>query len=118
MKIKNASKLLALPVLILSTMSTAANAATNREALQSCSEAIATSIAEKQGSPLKLNVDATHLMPERRLKEAAMFQVTVVNTADDNVVGMYDCRVSRRANVRSIQELSPKAMAVRTVTRG
>lgn len=107
MKIKTCSKVAALPVLMLSAIT--AHAATNGDALQACSEAIATSIEKQQGAELKLRVDASSIDPGRRLHNDTLFHLDAVDPATDNVVGRFDCRVNRRAHVRSLYELSPDA---------
>ncbi len=107
MKIRNHGKKLALPILVFGSM--AANAATERDAIRACSEAIATSVEQRQGATVKLTVDLSSVSVKRRLAEDTMFHLDAVNPVNDNVIGRYDCRVDRRAIVRSLQELPPDA---------
>lgn len=112
MKIKSRSKVLAVPILMLGAYS--ANAATDMDAVQACSDAIATFVEEKQGAPLKVSVDLSTSGLGRRLSEPTVFHLDATDPTTGDVVGRYDCHVNRRGIVRSLRELSPNMLAART----
>lgn len=107
MKIRKLSKAVALSVLMLGAV--AANAATDRDAVQACSEAIATNVEKRQGSTVKLTIDLSAVSTKRRLINDTLFHLDAINPATDHVIGRFDCRVDRRAIVRSLKRLPPDA---------
>lgn len=100
-------KIIALPLLMLSAIT--ANAATEHEAVQACSEAMKVSVEKKVGAEVKLTVDSSGTDPGQRLSPSTLFHLDAVDAATDTVVGRYECVVSRGAKVRRLIALSLNA---------
>jgi hypothetical protein len=109
---------LMVPLLVLLLSSAAANAATDLDAVRACSDAIATSIAENQGETVKVRIDQTYIDTKRSLGQFTLFNIDVMDSATDEVIGRFDCTVSRRANVRSLQVLPLDAPPAARRSRG
>ena len=107
MKTMKHATLIAVPALLLSSVT--AMAATDLDAIKACSLEIATAIENEQGAALKLNIDKSGFNERRRLKGITVFHIDAKDPSTNNVVGKFDCRVNRRAEVRSLRELSPGA---------
>lgn len=99
-----AKSVFVLPVLLLSSV--AANAATDMDAVEACSDAIATSIANKQGEAVKVRIDPSEVDAKRKLGRLTMFHLDVLESSTSSVVGRFDCAVNRHAKVRSLQRLA------------
>lgn len=99
-----AKSVFVLSLLLLSSV--AANAATDMDALEACSDAIATSFANKQGEAVKVRIDQSEVDARRQLGSLTMFHLDVLESSTSSVVGRFDCTVNSRAKVRSLKRLS------------
>lgn len=104
MKKFKAKSVLVLPVLLLSSV--VANAATDLDAVEACSDAIAASLADKQDAAVKVRVDQSMVDAKRRLGGLTKFHLDVMEASTTSVVGRFDCTVNRRAKIRSLVSLS------------
>lgn len=104
MRTRKGSSIFMLYVLLLSSV--AANAATELDAVEACSDAIATSIANKQGAAVKVRIDRSEVDTRRRLNSLTMFHLDVMDSSETSVVGRFDCTVNRSAKVQSLRHLS------------
>ena len=105
MKISNLAGAVALTSLL--SFPVVADAATDRDALQACSEAIATTIEKKQEASVNLRVDESSIDPDARLVGTlTSFEVDARDTSTDNVIGRFRCQVDRRANVTRLRTLA------------
>lgn len=103
MTIKAFSKLLV--VLALTLNGTLASAATDRDAVAACSEAIAEMFERKQGADVRARIGEHVIDLGRRLTAVTLFHVEAVNPATDAVIGKFDCVVNRQAKVRSLRTM-------------
>lgn len=93
-----------LPVLLLSSV--AANAATDMDAVEACSNAIATSFADKQGEAVKVQIDQSLVDTKRRLGGLTKFHLDVLKPSSTSIVARFDCTVNRNAKIMSLKSLS------------
>lgn len=104
MKITNPAAVVALPILLLSSVF--ANAATDRDAVQACSDEIATIIEKKQGAAVNLRVDDSGINPREILvSRRTSFEMNALD-ATENVIGRFRCQVDRKAYVTRLRTLT------------
>lgn len=84
----------------------AANAATEIDAMQACTDAIATEIKDAQGADVRVRIDASTIDPDKVLHGLTVFHLDAVDASTNELVRKFDCQVNRRAKVRSLRTLS------------
>lgn len=99
-----AKNVFVLPVLLLSSV--VANAATDLDAVEACSDAIATTFANKQDAAVKVRIDQAMVDAKHRLGRLTKFHLDVFEASTTSVVGRFDCTVNRGAKIRSLVSLS------------
>lgn len=105
MKVTNWAVLTALPVMLFSTA--LANAATDRDAVQACSEAVVTTIENKHGAAVNLRVDESGINPtEKLVSRSTMFEISAVDSSTEDVIGRFQCHVNRNAEVLRLRTLA------------
>lgn len=103
---RNGIRVTAVAVPVLSLCSAMADAATDLDAVQACSEAIATTIEERQGAEVGLRIDDSGINPRERLVgRVTVFDVNAIDVSTDKVIGRFSCRVDRRAQVTRLRTL-------------
>ena len=105
MKVTKWATVIALPVMLFSTA--LVNAATDRDAVQACSEAIATTIEKRQGAAVNLRVDQSGINPtEKLVSGTTMFEVKALDASTEDVIGRFRCQVNRSAEVLRLRTLA------------
>jgi len=105
MKITNRAAVVALPILLLSSVF--ANAATDRDAVQACSDAIASIVEKKQGAAVNLRVDDSGINPREKLvSRRTSFEMNALDATEENVIGRFRCQVDRKAYVTQLRTLT------------
>ncbi len=105
MKVKDLAALAALPVAVLSIAD--ANAGTDRDAIQACSQAIVATIEERQGAGVGLLVDESGIDPSKELvSQTTMFDIDALDASTDKVIGRFRCHVNRSAEVTRLRTLA------------
>jgi len=104
MKITNCAAVLVAPALLFSAA--VVNAATDRDAVQACSAAIATTIEREQGPGVKIRVDESGINPGERLVRQTTFEMDALDPSTETVVGKFSCRVDRDAHVMKLRTLT------------
>lgn len=99
-----AKNVFVLPVLLLSSV--VASAATDLDAVEACSDAIAASFANKQDAAVKVRIDQSMVDAKRRLGGPTKFHLDILEASTTSIVGRFDCTVNRRAKIRSLKSLS------------
>lgn len=113
MKVKNWAAFAALPVMLLGIAD--ADAGTDRDAVQACSQAIAATIEEKQGAGFRLRVDESGIDPSKALvSRITTFDVDALDASTKEVIGRFRCNVNRSAEVTRLRTL---ALDVRAAKR-
>lgn len=103
MKITSRAVAIALPALLLS--SALANATTDREAVQACSEAIVTTIEKKQQAEVRLRIDESGIDPGEKLDRRTVFAIDALEPSTGKLIGKFSCLVDRSAQVRQLRTL-------------
>ena len=105
MKVTKWAALVALPVLLFNTA--IANAGTDRDAVQACSQAIAKTIEERQGVGVGLRVDESGIRPSRELvSRITMFDIDALDASTEEVIGRFRCHVNRSAEVTRLRTIT------------
>jgi hypothetical protein len=97
MMIRKTAVVVALAILFLS--STFALAATDLDAIEACSEAIATTIEKEQGAGVKFRIDDSGISPNTRLGRRTTFEMNAVDPSSNTAIGKFDCKVDSSAQV-------------------
>lgn len=104
MKITRHVGIVALPVLMLNSFY--ASAATDRDAVVACSEAIATVVAEEQGAAVRTRIDDSRVEPKRVLRRTTQFDMNALDPSTNDVIGIFRCLVDNQARVVQLRTLS------------
>ena len=83
----------------------AANAATDKHAIEACSDAIAENIGSEQGHGVAVTIDNSGPRSKRRLMGITMFHLDAFDTKTMKVVARVECFVDRHAQVTSMRTL-------------
>ena len=117
MKVKDLAALAALPVLVLSTAN--ADAGTDRDAVQACSQAVVATIEERQGAGVGLRIDESGIDPSKELvNRITMFDIDALDASTEKVIGRFRCHVNRDAEVMRLRTLALDVRAAKREDRG
>jgi len=91
-----------------------AEAASGRDALEACVQALTKEISEAQGTGVNARISEDSSGHERRLNSPAMFSLDARNAADGEIVYKADCMVNSRGEVQRLVRLPVDAPSAET----
>ena len=102
---KGKSMFVASCVVVAALAHPAAEAASGRDALEACVQALTQHISEAQGAGVDARISEDSSGHKRRLDSPAVYSLDARNPADGEVVYKVDCTVNSRGQVQRLVEL-------------
>lgn len=102
---KGKSMFVASCVVVAALAHPTAEAASGRDALEACVEALTKKISEAQGAGVDARISEDSSGHERRLYSPAVFSLDARDSRDGEVVYRADCTVNSRGKVQRLVEL-------------
>lgn len=96
---------------------TGAEAATGRDGLEACVEALAKEISEAQGAGVNARISEDSTGHGRRLESATLFHLDARDPRDGEIVYKADCVVNARGDVQRLTRLPDAAPTAETRIR-
>lgn len=106
---KGKSMIMAAGVAVAALTHPAAEAASGRDGLEACVEALAKRISETQGAGVNARISEDSTGFGRRLESPTLFSLDARDSSDGEVVFKADCIVNSRGQVQRLVELPEDA---------